>query len=61
VKAQSEFRATVDRMAQDIQQGGKKGITRAGNLSRVLETFPKQRRTQCLKNYRNSSHLCLSS
>lgn len=46
----SEFWSTLDRIADELAQEGSDNVSRAENITTALETFPKTKRTACLKN-----------
>jgi len=50
MKLNSDFWATLDRLAKDLSQEGTADANRAANLATVLETFPKAKRADCLAN-----------
>jgi hypothetical protein len=50
MEKRSDFWDTVDRLADDLAREGLNDVGRAENLTAVLESFPKQKRTDCLAN-----------
>jgi hypothetical protein len=44
----SDFWETLDRLAHALEKEGNDDVRRSENISRVLETFPKTRRDECL-------------
>jgi hypothetical protein len=50
MEKRSDFWDSVNRLANDLAQEGVNDVGRAENLTAVLESFPKEKRTACLAN-----------